>query len=1129
MSLNSVEPVPVVNNFSSPRSTAAWTPAPNSLIVVTTTRGSQAPTLTGHGVFTLIEEYNSQNNIDSYALWCLAIGANPVESILTLGNVIGSRYIIAVQEYTSDIGRAFYTGNKARVDSGTAAGIVEQIEGVDAVQVVMPQPFLSSASWVHIASNSSLTATIDNAVENYRAVEHFTSAQIQSPDANPALQSTSSSTPVSMTAIEIGEEAISLNEPPTANAGVDISGTEGTQFQLDGRLSNDNDGTIAGWKWTQIGAGDQTQLNDDTLPQPEGVYPAGNQTISYALVVVDNDGAFSVEDIVNVSSISATNNAPTAIVANAKDLNNTGGDVVELDASLSTDPENNIVAFEWTGVNYGSGVLAIDNADQAIASITCPVFTINQSNTSGIRFRRYGFDVKVTDAGGLSSIARKEVVVSSYTPGIDLSLLPDELPDVHAGRPILLDGSELVADPNVRKVEWYSVYPNYYPATYNSLILLGNYLNTICEAVAPSENEDLTTYIVANITGDNGNDTCKIMPVRVLHDPAIPTAVAIASVSEAEEGAEVTIDLTQSINLDANSKFRARQCQGPLIDGISSFDGQFTFTVPSFLTARAFAQDVAVEQPVSTPSNIHYPLCLLKDFEIDYLGCFRVDQRQDADQRTASFSKAIIALSVDGARLFMSGHESHGYAAEMIIPETLYTGDDYSQAPVAVHSQPYEYIEGKWTEGDGNIVQNEYRINGMLAFLDANGVDERLLFTSEDRYDAGAARIDNLQYIENANDMANSPFKGYLQLQGAARAAGYISAVPPELQAEIGAPYIAGHTNKYSINTRYSFGLAAFPFDPQDAVTVDILGDRTIGSTELMGFSLTNQVVPNADDTTNFEVGFVWATLTSASFAFFVPGTRIFMGTGVHAGANSGIGYKIIRTVNGAQSAGSATFESGDSSPYMWFHDLDTMLSAEEPYNNHPYAYAKWNLPFPGGKMAGNAYDPVNEILYVATERSASVGQYDSPPLIQAFRFRKRTSANPLVIPPVIEFDIEVDRYGYKDFTKVAVNVNVQDLESIYVSLSGGDQINEEQTSDVEATSTGGTKALRTNNGEAIIQHNLPAERIIEYLDGSITHLVASMDENGTPITEQESSVMVRTGNNKLISTLDGVLVKTQE
>ena len=92
-----------------------------------------------------------------------------------------------------------------------------------------------------------------------------------------------------------------VNQPPTANAGPDQSVAAATQFTLDGTGSQDIDGTIVEWRWTQT-TGDTVTLDLEDPARPTATSPSKttSQRLTFQLITVDDEGAESSPGTVNI-------------------------------------------------------------------------------------------------------------------------------------------------------------------------------------------------------------------------------------------------------------------------------------------------------------------------------------------------------------------------------------------------------------------------------------------------------------------------------------------------------------------------------------------------------------------------------------------------------------------------------------------------------------------------------------------------------------------------------------------------------------------------------------------------------------------------------------------------------------
>ena len=140
------------------------------------------------------------------------------------------------------------------------------------------------------------------------------------------------------------------DQPPAADAGPDVSGTEGVAVQFQGGQSSDADGSIANYLW-EFGDGTTgTEIN------PVHTYSVAS-TYNVTLTVTDNQGA--IDSDTTIATIASTNNPPAAFAGGEIDASNnrtytgTAGAPVQFDGSGSTD-DVGIVRYEWNFADQGA-------------------------------------------------------------------------------------------------------------------------------------------------------------------------------------------------------------------------------------------------------------------------------------------------------------------------------------------------------------------------------------------------------------------------------------------------------------------------------------------------------------------------------------------------------------------------------------------------------------------------------------------------------------------------------------------------------------------------------------------------------------------------------------------------------
>jgi len=191
-----------------------------------------------------------------------------------------------------------------------------------------------------------------------------------------------------------------VNRPPVANAGPDqIINLPTNTVNVNGSASTDPDNNITVYAWTKIsGPSSFNIVNANTVQTQvtnlvEGVY-------KFELKITDAGGLFSADTIqVIVNGSTPVNRPPVARAGNDTIITLPANNAI-LNGSGSTDPDNNIVSYTWTKLS-GPASLNIMNANVVQTQITDLVVGI------------YKFELRVTDAGGLFSIATVHVIVQA--------------------------------------------------------------------------------------------------------------------------------------------------------------------------------------------------------------------------------------------------------------------------------------------------------------------------------------------------------------------------------------------------------------------------------------------------------------------------------------------------------------------------------------------------------------------------------------------------------------------------------------------------------------------------------------------------------------------------------------------
>ena len=218
---------------------------------------------------------------------------------------------------------------------------------------------------------------------------------------------------------------INPNQVPVVDAGQDQTVTGGSVATLAGTASDaDNDPLT--YQWTQT-SGPAVTLSGATTLTPSFTTPlptAALQTLTFSLVA--NDGvADSAADTVDI--FVPTNNAPAASAGVAQTV--TGGTLVTLDASGSSDPDGDALTYAWTQISGPS--VTLTGAATVAPTFTAPPATLVAQTLD--------FQLAVTDPFGASSTGTVAVTVSpNQLPVADAGA--DQGP-IDAGQTVTLDGT----------------------------------------------------------------------------------------------------------------------------------------------------------------------------------------------------------------------------------------------------------------------------------------------------------------------------------------------------------------------------------------------------------------------------------------------------------------------------------------------------------------------------------------------------------------------------------------------------------------------------------------------------------------------------------------------------------------
>ncbi|MFC4700217.1 hypothetical protein ACFO4O_08625 [Glaciecola siphonariae] len=604
-------------------------------------------------------------------------------------------------------------------------------------------------------------------------------------------------------------------------------------------------------------------------------------------------------------------------------------------------------------------------------------------------------------------------------PAVDLSEMPDRLPDMVAGQTVLLDVSSVKAKGGLESVRW-KLKPSLASRRYE-LSLVGE---TRFERdwrhwyfKAPSLDKDtlltLDFTAIARAKNKQGKKYRAKKSISVLVKAGTGKVSAVVEADVSTKG--ITLSAKASSSGNGNIvQYIWRQTEGPLL-AIDPHAETLSFAIPSFEhnDIGVFTSDLSPDLPIPSPKNVAIPKGIQNHVDITYTGAFRVDA-DAGEEGSTHFGPSVIGVNPENTSIFVAG--TKGSVAEMKIPAQFGLNDKSADLPFAEVLQNYFKVQDKTTVGQ----LDNYVINGLLIYKDS------LIITCEHTYDT-KGRPWNIQHASNAYDLANSDYKGFLQLEGKSRAAGFMSEIPKDMRHALKGEYLAGWGSNFSIDNRYSLGPSLFSFNPQDIVDANISVNPRIPTRMHMAYSIANLISKGANAKSTLPNDPIWGLLASAHFGFIVPNTRKYIVFGRHAGLEGGVGYKISQVDGGNTNGGERTYLPDDTYPYFWIFDVDDILRAKNEYDPQPISYGKFMLPYLINEQSfirGGSWNANSNTLYLSVSNAVDE-KYAKAPVILAFEVKAKNEASDYPsIPRRLSFDLTViDNMGYTDTRSISVDV----------------------------------------------------------------------------------------------------------
>ena len=489
----------------------------------------------------------------------------------------GQIYFFAVtavntSELESDFSNEVNTGEILSTPPSANAGPDQNVEEgqqvvLDGSNSVDPDGSIESWSWTQ-------TAGTDVNLSNSTSVRPtFTSPYVDSAGESLTFELTVTDSQDLTSTDTCIVNVVWVNDPPTANAGADQNVEEGQQVVLDGSDSNDPDGSVLSWQWTQT-AGTEVVLSNSASMQPTFTSPnvnASGESLIFKLTVTDSQGLKSTDTcIVNVIWI---NEPPVADAGTDQDVEE--GQQVVLEGSGSVDPDGSIVSWQWTQVE--GTLVSLSNP----ASMN-PVFTSPSVDLDGDTLT---FKLTVTDSEGLKSTDTCIVYVSNAAGIPNAPPVANAGPDqnINEGIQVVLNGSSSYdLDGSIVSWQWTQIG--------GQQVSLDNdaAMNPVFDSPFVEIQGDTLTFelTVTDSDGLTDTDTCIVNVASVDDTPKeLPVANA-GSDQNVEERTQVILDGSDSYDPDGSIvSYRWTQIGGGWVwlrNRTSMYPG---FRAPSVVTA----------------------------------------------------------------------------------------------------------------------------------------------------------------------------------------------------------------------------------------------------------------------------------------------------------------------------------------------------------------------------------------------------------------------------------------------------------------------------------------------------------------------------------------------------------------
>jgi len=375
---------------------------------------------------------------------------------------------------------------------------------------------------------------------------------------------------------------VSANQPPAADAGANQTVEEGASVTLNAGSSSDPDGDALSYTWTQT-SGPSVSLSNPSAETASFTAPDvdADSNLVFEVTVSDGNGATATDTVTitvqNVTAPESDNRPPSADAGEDQTVDERA--TVQLDADGSTDPDGDILTYNWTQTAGRSVTLS----EPLFSAPTFTAPTVTEETTLTFRTRaRDGNGGTDTDTVNIT------VLPVNDPPAADAG--PDKTVD--SGATVNLDASAST-DPEGDSLSY-----EWEPVSRANVTLSDANTATPSFTASDVDVETILSFEVTVSDGNGGTDTdtvdIRIEPTEQPAENQPPVADAGADQTVPEEST-TTLDATGSSDPDEDSlAYTWTQTSGPDVTLSDANTATPSFTTPAVDQATDLTFEVTV-------------------------------------------------------------------------------------------------------------------------------------------------------------------------------------------------------------------------------------------------------------------------------------------------------------------------------------------------------------------------------------------------------------------------------------------------------------------------------------------------------------------------------------------------------